>query len=132
MDIVLLQTVEVYQAAFPLIPILIGIGIGMFLSDSDDNTSKMADGGAVDYENGGTIGNKNPHEYTYMMLDRLRSDADYFLGAGNRNENHLWAGSVDSQISEMKKLWNSLPQDGKPEWLTMEEIQEYETKMKNP
>lgn len=67
-------------------------------------------------------------EYNYMLLDRLRSDCEYFLGNGNRNEKDLWAGSVDAQINEMKKIWNSLKE--KPEWLTMEDINNYEKKMK--
>lgn len=67
-------------------------------------------------------------EYNYMLLDRLRSDCEYFLGNGNRNEKHLWAGSVDAQINEMKKIWNSLKE--KPEWITIEDINNYEKKMK--
>jgi len=77
----------------------------------------MADGGEV-------------NKFDYMMLDRLRSDNEYYLGNGNRNPKNLWAGSVDGQIEEMKKLWNQLPKDGKPEWLSMEDIEEYEKKMK--
>lgn len=80
------------------------------------------------YKNGGSVEDENP--FTYMMLSRLQSDNDYFLGAGGRNENNLWAGSVDAQIDEMKRLWESLPEDGKPEWLSMEEILKYEKEMK--
>lgn len=72
----------------------------------------------------------NKYKHTYMMLGRLQTDNDYFLGHGNRHEGHLWAGNVDDQIKEMKKLWNQLPEDGKPEWLSMEDILEYERKMK--
>ena len=71
------------------------------------------------------------NKHTYMMLSRLQSDNEYFLGYGNRNPKQLWAGNVDDQIAEMKKLWNQLPEDGKPEWLSMEDIEEYEMKMKN-
>lgn len=28
--------------------------------------------------------------WNYMMLDRLRADCEYFLGAGNRAEKHLY------------------------------------------
>jgi hypothetical protein len=72
--------------------------------------------------------NNTDLEYRYMLLDRLRSDCEYFLGNGNRNEKHLWAGSVDAQINEMKKIWNSLKE--KPEWITMDDINNYEKKMK--
>lgn len=61
------------------------------------------------------------------MLSRLESDCKYFLGNGNRHEGHLWANSVAGQIEEMKSIWNSLIE--KPEWLTMEQIQEYEAQM---
>lgn len=69
------------------------------------------------------------NEYQYMLLDRLRTDCEYFLGNGNRNEKNLWAGSVDAQIKEMKKIWNNLKE--KPEWLTMEDINNYEKLMKD-
>lgn len=67
-------------------------------------------------------------EFDYMMLNRLQSDCDYFLGHGNRSERVLHQGSVDKQIAEMKKIWNSLKE--KPEWLTMEQIEDYENQMK--
>jgi hypothetical protein len=72
---------------------------------------------------------RKPNEFSYMMLGRLQSDNDYYLGYGNRNPKRLWAGSVDAQIAEMKRLWNLL--EVKPEWLTMEQIEDYEKQMKN-
>ena len=51
-----------------------------------------------------------------MLLDRLRADCDYFLGAGGRSEKHLWAGNVHTQIKKMRELYDALPE--KPEWLT--------------
>jgi hypothetical protein len=82
----------------------------------------------VIYKNGGEVVD---NQFTYMMLGRLQSDNDYFLGHGNRSERSLWAGNVDAQIEEMKRLWNSLPENAKPEWLSMEDILDYEQKMKN-
>ena len=70
-------------------------------------------------------------KYNYMLLSRLKSDCDYFLGHGLRNEKHLWAGSVDRQIAKMRELYNSFADDEKPEWLTAEQIDEYERKMKS-
>jgi hypothetical protein len=72
------------------------------------------------------------HMHTYMMLARLQSDCNYYLGFGNRHEKHLWAGNVADHINEMKKLWNSLPADAKPEWITMQQIEIYEKDMLNP
>ncbi|BES53114.1 hypothetical protein [Aeromonas phage phiWae14] len=67
-------------------------------------------------------------EFKYILLSRMKSDCEYFLGFGNRSTRALWAGNVVEQIEGMKALWNSF--DTKPEWLTMEQIEEYETKMK--
>lgn len=66
------------------------------------------------------------HVFTYQMLSRLQMDNDYYLGHGNRSERNLWAGNVEAQIKEMKRLWNILPNNGKPEWLSMEDILKYE------
>ncbi len=63
----------------------------------------------------------------YQLLDRLRTDCEYFLGAGNRAEKHLWAGSVYAQIVKMRELYDELPQ--KPEWLTEEMIDDYADRM---
>ncbi len=66
-------------------------------------------------------------KFNYMMLSRLKSDCEYFLGYGGKNESRLWAGNVIDQITEMKNIWESL--DEKPEWLSLEQINEYEAKM---
>ena len=65
-----------------------------------------------------------------MLLDRLRADCDYFLGAGGRSEKHLWAGNVHAQIKKMRELYNALPE--KPEWLTAEAIDRYAAQMAAP
>lgn len=67
--------------------------------------------------------------FRYMMLDRMRQDCEYYLGYGNRSKNHLWAGDEKSQIENMKALWNSFPEEDKPEWLTWDELNEYARKM---
>lgn len=68
-------------------------------------------------------------KFNYMLLSRLQMDCNYFLGNGNRYEKHLWAGNVDDHIEMMKKIWNGFEE--KPEWLSMEQIEDYERKMKN-
>ena len=69
--------------------------------------------------------------FNYMMLSRLQRDCDYFLGYGNRYEGHLWAKNTTEQIQEMKRLWNFFDDDKKPEWLTYEQILNYEQLMVN-
>lgn len=63
--------------------------------------------------------------FRYMLLGRLQSDCEYYLGYGNRNPRRLWAGSEVEQIEFMIKLYNSFQEDEKPMWLTMEKIMEY-------
>lgn len=67
--------------------------------------------------------------FRYMLLSRMLYDCNYFLGYGNHCERHLWAETAADQIGYMKALWESFPEDGKPEWLTMEQISDYEQKM---
>ena len=72
---------------------------------------------------------KSDAKFRYMMLDRMRSDCEYYLGNGNRYAKNLWAGNEVDHIANMKALWNSFPEDGKPEWLPYEKILEYEKEM---
>ena len=65
----------------------------------------------------------------YMMLSRLKSDCDYYLGNGNRNPRNLWAGDEAKQIAKMREYYDKVPEE--PEWLTKEDIDDYEDKMIN-
>lgn len=67
------------------------------------------------------------YSFEYQLLDRLRIDCNYFLGAGSRSEKHLWAGSVHDQIAKMRELYDLLPE--KPEWLTPDDINKYAQRM---
>lgn len=66
-------------------------------------------------------------KFNYQMLDRLKSDCEYFLGFGNRNVKDLWGGSVKDHIAIMKDTYNKLSE--KPEWCTIEDILEFERQM---
>ena len=68
-------------------------------------------------------------KFNYMMLSRLKSDCDYYLGNGNRNPRNLWAGDEAKQIAKMRELYDKVPEE--PEWLTKEDIDDYEDKMIN-
>lgn len=63
----------------------------------------------------------------YMLLGRLQMDCNYYLGAGNRNSKHLWAGTPKEQIEKMKELYSKLVV--KPEWLSEKDISDYEKAM---
>lgn len=69
--------------------------------------------------------------FRYQMLSRLQMDCDYFLGNGNRADKHLWAGNVPDHIKIMRALYNSFSDDKKPEWISMEDIDNYEKEMTN-
>lgn len=68
-------------------------------------------------------------KFQYMMLDRMKSDCDYFLGYGGRYEGRLWACNVKDQIKYMKYLYRLVPL--KPEWISKKDIREYRKKMTN-
>lgn len=72
---------------------------------------------------------KRPEEFRYQLLGRCQCDCLYFLGFGNRSNHRLWAGNVPDHIETMKKLWDSVPEERKPEWLSYEEILEFEAAM---
>jgi hypothetical protein len=73
---------------------------------------------------------KSDDRFRYMMLGRLQSDCEYYLGFGGRNAEHaLWAHDEKSQISIMKDLHNSFGENDKPQWLTWEQILGYERQM---
>lgn len=70
-------------------------------------------------------------KHTWLMLERLRRDCDYYLGNGNRCAKHLWAHGEKEQIAEMRKQLASLPEEYRTNCITSEQIDEYERKMLN-
>lgn len=71
-----------------------------------------------------------PFSDQYRLLDRLCADCEYFLGAGQRAEKHLWAGSVDAQIEKMRELYAQLLE--KPDWISLDVINAYARRMAAP
>lgn len=65
--------------------------------------------------------------FPYMLLSRMQSDCGYYLENGNRLAKYLWANDEKAHIAYMRYIWEFLPE--KPEWLTMEEINDYAKKM---
>lgn len=74
-------------------------------------------------------GETEPYDYSfeYGLLGRLKADCEYFLSEGHQHEKHLWAGSIHAQIAKMRELYDLLPE--KPEGITKEVIDDYETRM---
>lgn len=67
--------------------------------------------------------------FDYQLLDRLTSDCEYYLGMGNRNVKHLYYDNEQKHIDAMKTLYNNFSDDVKPDWLTYEQILQYEKLM---
>lgn len=80
-----------------------------------------------------TVGDENlPTEserFNYMMLDRLRCDCETHLNIWNKYSRKLSKEQRKSTIEEMKNIYNSFSDDKKPEWLTWNQILEYEKQM---
>lgn len=72
---------------------------------------------------------REPLDYRYRLLDRLRTDNEYYLGNGGRAKKHLWAGDEEKQINKMKEIYNSFKENERPNWLTEKDIDEYAKKM---
>ena len=72
---------------------------------------------------------RNRYEFEYRMLSKLQSDCEYFLGYGNRNPKILCDDNVQSHITRMQEFWKGFPEGEKPEWLTWEQILEYQKAM---
>ena len=68
---------------------------------------------------------KHDNKFKYMLLGRCQEDCKTFI---NCNIKHLWGITIRDHIKAMKDLYNNL--EIKPEWLTMDEILEYEKQMK--
>ena len=65
-----------------------------------------------------------------MMLSRLQSDCKYVLGAAEGNTRHLWVkNDIKTHCALMRELYNSLPK--KPDWVSLEDIDNYEKEMLN-
>ena len=72
---------------------------------------------------------RSSYEFEYRMLSKLQSDCEYYLGYGNRSPSILCNHSVQNHIARMKELWNGFLTDQKPEWLTWEQLLQYEKVM---
>ena len=76
----------------------------------------------------------------YAKLSRLKDECEAFIGKSGieekdkwdcryRSIHNIWGTTIESHIEEMKRLWNKIPEDIKPEWCSLEDIQRYEQLM---
>ena len=98
-----------------------------FNSGRTKTESKLTEDG-VDNDKVNELVNE-PTDYKYQLLSRMISDCEYYLGNGNRHDKYLWAGNVQDQIKYMKAIYNSFKNNEKPEWTSIDEIDELERQM---
>lgn len=72
---------------------------------------------------------KTDETFRYQLLGRMQTDCNYFLGNGDGHNKFLWGGNVETQIAYMRALYDSFPNDKKPEWLSIEDIDNYQKEM---
>ena len=65
--------------------------------------------------------------FSYMMLNRLKSDCEYYLGYGGRNKHSLCAHDAQAQIDKTRELYDSLTT--KPQRQKTHQIDEYAARM---
>ena len=71
--------------------------------------------------------------FQYMLLHRMRSDCEFYLGYGNRDAGYaLWAKDERKHIRIMMALWASFPLTKKPQWISFRQIEEYGKQLLQP
>ena len=73
--------------------------------------------------------NRSEDSFRYQLLARLEMDCKYYLGSGQRHSKYLWADTPEEHIAYMKGIWIGFVEDKRPEWLSYEDILNYERKM---
>ena len=72
-----------------------------------------------------------PEGVRYNLLRQMSMDMEYYLNNGpayGYAEKHLAFGSLEGQTSVMKALYNSFSDEDKPEWITLETIDGYQSR----
>lgn len=81
------------------------------------------------YEKAANLISKQSEEFNYQMLNIMKSDCDYCLANNIELKLCLCGFSVSECITFMTALYNSFPDDKKPEWISIEDINKYEEAM---
>lgn len=72
--------------------------------------------------------NSPPAEFNYMLLSRLQLDCNALL-AGSIKSNKIWGMTIPAHIAKMKELLDNFPNDKKPEWISLNDIEDFEISM---
>lgn len=79
-------------------------------------------------------------EFEYMMLSRITQDIQAYIGKTGdatqdkwdcryKNEKQIWGQSIRKCLDKAKELWQKIPEDIKPQWITWEQILQFEQKL---
>jgi len=66
-------------------------------------------------------------DFCSLLLGRMKSDCDYYLGCGQRDASVLWVKDVKGHLLTMRQFYESL--ENKPDFLSEVVLKEYERKM---
>lgn len=72
---------------------------------------------------------RSEKRYRYMLLDRMRMDCDYYIRNNFNTPRTLWADTEQEHIDIMRHIWGTFSDRDKPEWLTLEQIDQFENRM---
>lgn len=72
--------------------------------------------------------NENPYKKTYLLLSRMESECRYHIGWARKMRTKP-ISDPGEHMARMRELWNSLPGDAKPEWLTAGDLDRLEAMM---
>ncbi len=67
---------------------------------------------------------KHYNTFKYMLLGRMKCDCESYINGIK----HLFYPNIAKHIQAMKDIWNSFSDNEKPEWLSLEDICNYENK----
>ena len=79
--------------------------------------------------------NIKDYSETYTILSRCKQDCIYAINRAEHIDSmtslnkYLYGGSVDTCINTMRELYDKLPDTDKPEWLSLEDINDYERQL---
>ncbi len=79
--------------------------------------------------------NSEKYVNVYMTLSRCKQDCDYALNTADEISSikglnkYMFGGSVDTCINTMRDMYSKLPDTEKPEWLSAEDIDNYEIQL---
>ncbi len=70
-----------------------------------------------------------PFEFELRRLSVLKADCEYVIGSASGVTKHLSGGNIEHHVAEMRRIYDILPDEGKPEWLNANDIEQYKVRL---